>query len=809
MAKKLTGEESVSDLLSQMTAEEKALLVTGASAFTTYGIERLGIPSVNLLDGATGLNFSQLFGDVCQRLGDDPDKEFGGQVSPAVQLDIRDHLLSPEEMSEEGKRVYALIRKYLADRLPDDGGQPGCFPPGILLGATWDPDAVYLCGNAVGKEAAACKVDVLLGPNVNIHRDPRNGRLYEGYSEDPCLAASLAPLFVRGVQGTGVLACPKHFAANNQETFRHRINERISLRALYEIYFPGFRACVKEGAGTIMSAYNKINGKECAMNEWLLTGLLRGEWGFEGFVVSDWHAAYDQAEALRAGNDLDMPGERDVTPILEALENGTLPEAALDRAAAKVLTMILHSNTVRKAQQSNHFDRAYSAEAAYRAAAEGAVLLENNGVLPLAKGTPLRFFGKRTRKFNECGNGSTLVQTTESAVLPDECARYTDGIRFEGDAPCREKEVLIVTAAAGGQEGSDRSGLSFDPGEEEMMERALAAAKASGSPAVLLLNVAGPVDLRPYKDRFDAILCLFLPGMKGAQAAADILFGAVCPSGRLPITFPEKLEDVPAYLSFPGTPHDTEYGEGIYVGYRYYDARKIRPLYPFGYGLSYTTFELTDPALDSDTLDMDAGGSVTVSVTVRNTGTRDGKEVVQLYISDPVSFLPKPEKELKAFRKVFLAAGEEKRITFTVTKEMLCSYDEALREWTAEAGRYEVLIGTSSADLPVRLTFTASGSSPYGFGKNAPLIQYLMQPETDALLREYVRRCGWDESLLSDSMQYWPEQPLIDTLRNFYPYAEQEDLWEEFFRKAAAIPPAEFSFRDVAAWEAEHALLTD
>lgn len=799
MCVKLSDERSIPSVIAQMTLEEKALLVTGNSTFTTYPIKRLGIPSVSLLDGATGVNLFQLYQDTTYRLVDDPEAGFGGEVSPAVHADIRDHLLEPEKMQPKAQRIFALLLRQMEKRLPE-GKLPGCFPPGMLLGATWDPETVYRCGSAVAKEMDAYAIDVVLGPNINIHRDPRNGRIYEGYAEDPCLAAALAPEFVKAIQDEGLVANAKHFAANNQETFRHNINEKISRRALHEIYFPAFKACVDAGLKSVMSAYNQINGKACTRNEWLLTDVLRKTWGFQGTVISDWHAVYDQVSAIRAGNDLDMPGKRDVCVILDAVRNGTLAETALDRATTNVLKMILQTPAMRGARRNSDIDRAYSRAAAYQAAAEGMVLLKNNGVLPLKKGTKLSFFGKRSAKFLECGSGSTLVQTNESTSLPAECEGYAGGISIGEVRP--DTEAVIVTACAMGQEGSDRSGLCFEPGEHEMI---LSAIQAAGHrKKVLLLNISGPVDLRAYVEHFDAILCLFLPGMEGGRAAADILFGAVNPSGKLPITFPMRVEDVPAYLNFPGTAASVIYGEDIYIGYRYYDARAIKPMYPFGFGLSYTEFEISDLKITKQTMDLDADEEIYASVHVRNRGTADGKEVVQLYIADPASTLPKPPKELKAFRKVFLKAGESTALTFRITKQMLESYDEEMEQWVAETGQYRVLVGNASDNLAQEVELTAEGWSPYGFRPKAALIQFLMNPITCRMLQEQIEAHGWDFSKLDDSKQFYPEQPLVESLRTCYPFDADEPAWKDFFLRAATIPVGEFSFRNVADWTLEN-----
>ena len=404
--------------------------------------------------------------------------------------------------------------------------QPGCFPPGMLLGATWDPKTVYDCGSAVGREMDAYKVDMVLGsPNVNIHRDPMNGRVFEGYSEDPCLAASLAPEFVKGLQAEGPIANVKHFAANNQETHRQNVDETIPLRALEEIYFPGFKACVQEGkVKSVMSAYNKINGTACAMNHWLLTDVLRGEWGFDGLVVSDWGAAYDQAKAIAAGNDLDMPGPRDIQPILDAVANGSLKMEEIDLAVSRMLQMLLDM-PVMKGRKYDKIDPDYSKDVAYRCAEEGITLLKNDGLLPLKKDAKLSFFGNASKRFIESGGGSAKVHTKLTTSLMGTAKQIAgeDNVCF-GEIKA-DTDVVVIAATAWGQEGWDRFEMDVAPSEKEMLMTAVRDAKAAGKRVVVVLNVVGPVDVSDYEADADAILCVFYPGMEGGRVAAQILFG--------------------------------------------------------------------------------------------------------------------------------------------------------------------------------------------------------------------------------------------------------------------------------------------
>ena len=329
-------------------------------------------------------------------------------------------------------------------------------------------------------------------------------------------------------------------------------------------------------------------------------------------------------------------------------------------------------------------------------------------------------------------------------------------------------------------------------------------AESVGKPVILILNVSGPVALDGILERCSAVLCVFLPGMEGAHATADILFGSINPSGKLPITFPKRIQDVPAFMNFPGTPQHVSYGEGIYVGYRWYEKRLIEPLFPFGFGLSYTKFKIHSPILSTDTLSLDRDDKLTVSVTVQNIGTRDGKEVVQLYLSDPTSTLEKPIKELKAFKKVFVPAGQSVCVSFEVTKQMLCSYDEALLQWTAEGGKYGILIGNSSDNVAVSCGFNAVGHSAYSFNKHSPIISYLMNKEASALLKETILQFGWDFSALNGTLQFYPDHPIDIVLDRVYHYDSSHPNWIQFYRLAADIPVGEFSFEKVAAWTLEN-----
>lgn len=741
---KLVNEDSIPALLAEMSVREKVDLLTGKSSFSSLEMPQYGIPSILYLDGATGVNLMQYMGELVglrmsiemdgekmQKLPEEKEEssesnnESGAAFMGMVAYATNSRPL-PEDMPEREKKMILYVRS-LIDGVRPNGEEPGCFPPGMLLGATWKPELIYKIGEAVGREAQAYGVDVLLGtPNTNIHRDPKNGRLFESFSEDPFLSSKMAPEFSKGVQDQGMVADVKHFAANNQETLRQGINEHISERALREIYLPGFEAAVKEGkVGTVMSAYNSINGKPCAQNDWLLTQVLKEEWGFEGQVVSDWGAVYDQVEALKAGNDMDMPGPRGKERLYQAVESGEISRKRLDDAVARTLRMILRTPKF-NGRKYTAIDNKLSRDAAYNAAVEGITLLKNDGILPLAKDTKVALFGRLCERFMDSGAGSAQVDTSKTTSLLKEVATKTAEVLYEEIGA--GTDTVIITAGSAGQEGSDRVSMDFDPEDKEMLAGAIAKAKAAGKRIILLLNVAGPVDLMDYVDDVNAIICLFFPGMEGARATADILFGDANPSGKLPLTFPKHYRDCPTSKNFPGEFGEVTYGEGIYVGYRYYDYKGIEPLYPFGYGLSYTNFELTDISVSGREYDNRSEEPLLVTVKVKNTGTMAGKEVVQLYVRDEKSTLDKPEKELKAFAKVELSPGEEKCVELKLVPKSFASYDVSLHEWTAEPGVYELLAGNSAANIVKSIRIMLTGKNPYALSMKSSIGSILAEP---------------------------------------------------------------------------------
>lgn len=782
---KLIDERSIPELLRVMSAEEKIDLIVGRTFFSSQSMEKYGIPAIRYLDGATGVNILQyameMLGIIQEDLAAQPQilSEESNNESGAGALDFMRYLTGDEPLPEnwpERKKYIARELRRRIDEIRPNGEDPGCFPPGMTLGATWEPEIVYQVGEAVAREAMAYSVDVLLGtPNTNIHRDPKNGRVFESFSEDPCLSAAMAPQFSRGVQDQGVVADVKHFAANNQETLRQGIDEYISERALREIYLPGFEAAVKEGrVGTVMSAYNSINSVPCAHNHWLLTQVLKEEWGFDGQVVSDWGAVYDQVAALNAGNDMDMPGPRGKERLYQAVREGKISMERLDDAAGRMLKLILQTPKF-KGRKYTVIDNELSWQAAYRAAAEGITLLKNDGILPLKPQCKLALFGKLTDRFMESGSGSAQVDTNKFTSLPTELSRYTSSI-LRGSID-EDTDAVIITAGASGQEGKDRPDMDFDADDKAMLVSTISQAKAAGKKVILVLNVAGPVELLPYMEDIDALVCIYFPGMEGARALADILFGTVSPSGKLPITFPKTYRHCPAAINFPGEFGKVNYGEGIFVGYRYYDYKGIDPLFPFGFGLSYSHFSIRDAKVQPS-YHNGSKEPLTVSVTVKNEGSVEAKEVVQLYVAAYDSTLQKPDKELKAFRKVSLLPGDETIVELRLTPKDFASYDPQLGQWVAEPGKYTLLIGNSSRNITAQAEVCITGRDPYGCSIRTPIEKFSKNEAAMAVCDAFFGE-KFDRENLKSNIHYFGATPLKDYLMHALRGVDKSpDAWE-------------------------------
>jgi beta-glucosidase len=763
---KLSDRSSVPAVIKAMTIEEKAQLITGAATFSTTGIERLGIPSAVFTDGGGGVNLRHLLsnllstGQLQNKTLENLDGTTGlGMMARLVK--ILDNLENRENLIDAENELLDDFLAYLKEKVPS-GELPSCFPANMLLGATWDPEVPLACARAVGKEASAFGVDMLLGtPCINIQRDPLGGRGFESYSEDPYLISKLAPNYCIGVQEAGVIADVKHFAANNQETERMSINEIISERALYEIYLPAFKACVQEGGvKNVMTGYNWINGVPCAENKWLLEDVLRDEWGFDGFVVSDWGGVYDQVKAIKAGNDVCMPGPRSIKPIVEAIKNGDLDEKDLDKCVERYLNVLVEM-PVMKGRKYTDIDSKTSKKVAYEAALQGITLLKNeNSALPLKTNEYVSFFGEKSLRFFDSGVGSGRVHTNKTSSLFGS-ANDIAGDNYVCFGEFTEKtQVAVISVAASGQEGCDRVSMTIDPEDEALLHEVLPQAKDRGIKVVLVLNVAGPIEMMDYVDDVDAILCVYFPGQEGARATADLLYGLKNPCGHLPQTFPKYYRDCPSFGNFPGEYSKVYYGEGIFVGYRWYDKRHIEPLFPFGHGLSYTTFELSNLRLSDETFLIDEqDNTISLTLSVKNTGCFDGATVVQLYISDEISSLQKPEKELKGFKKVFLRAGESQDVMFTLSKDDLSSFDTLMHAFVCEPGYFNVQIGLSSRDIRLCGGFYAQGKNPYGYGPHTLFKKINDDPRARKILLRHLPKDSFDDASLKNLNNFSPYKP--------------------------------------------------
>ena len=848
--------DKIKTILEQMTIEEKADMVCGASNFCTADASRYGVPAIRMLDGGTGINYEQLIADLILSWRTNPrDEEEAWLMKDFSATEERNVIFDyfrPDKLTEKETKVWKKVREYLKEQFiknttnndttlafvemagdaAADIMSPACFPCGMMLGATFNPDVVNQTGHALGREARAYGVSMLLGtPNINIHRDPLGGRLFEGFSEDPCLVAKLAPEYVKGVQAEGVAANIKHFAANNQEKNRQGINETISERALQEIYFPGFRACVEQAQpATVMAAYNKINGTACTANEWLLDGILRKYWGFEGMVVSDWGAVYDPIAALKAGNDLNMPGiTADPEKVVQAVEAGELTEEELDRNVARVLELMDTYGSPECYDMSAQYIMDMSKQSAYKAACEGIVLLKNeNGIFPIrSKGkagndsvfetvsdeevmSGVVLCGSGAIRLYDCGTGSAGITTDKDSSIYE--GLIQNGVEVSIGIPAAGKRAGISTyicvARIPGMEGNDRKNMKLSVEDAQILNQMLDLKRENPMVKLgLILNVSGPVDLALWEHELDGIFCMFLPGMEGGHAMADILTGRVNPSGKLPLTFPKKHKDTPTYLNFPGDGYQVNYGEGIYVGYRYYDKKMVEPLYPFGHGLSYSHFEISNERAIADSVPVELvypdgkvdnkkmpvlTDSLRIAVDVINQGPEEfseGMEVVQLYISDPYATISKPVKELKAFKKIRLAYGEREKVTFTLTKEDFASFDSDLHQWVAEEGVYNILIGNSSRNIVCSMPVYLDAKTEYSYSLQTPIKVLYENTVTREHMNHLWFRLGLDPADIDNKYEYEPHTRLINLVHLKCENPDQEVL-DEFELRVGSLKRA-------------------
>ncbi len=659
------SENEIKELIKKMTLEEKCRLLSGADFWHTKTVERLGIPHIMVSDGPHGLR--------------------------------------KQNLEKEGSSANESIKAI-------------CFPAACATASSFDRAVLQKLGDTLAKECQQQDVSTILGPAVNIKRSPLCGRNFEYISEDPYLTGELAANYINSVQAHHVGTSIKHFALNNQEFRRLTASSNCDERTMREIYLTAFEKAVKQSQpATIMHSYNLINHAYTGENKWLLTDVLRKEWGFKGVVMSDWGAVNDRVKGLVAGEDLEMPSSNGINDkkVLEAVKKNPELEKSLDTTCERLLKWIFAFHDNRK---EGEFDFAKHHDIARELEEECIVLLKNDNILPLKKDVKLAVIGEFANKPRIQGGGSSHINTStvvspleafkKSGIAVEYAQGYSIDKTEEEDAKLTKEAVELaknsstVIFFAGlpdsyESEGYDREHLNLPPVQNKLIEQI---AEVNGSVIVVLQN-GSPV-LMPWDKKVKAIVEAYLGGEAVGEAVVNVLTGKVNPSGKLAETFPLRLEDTPAYLSFSKDKNNVDYGEGIFVGYRYYDSRKMEVAYPFGYGLSYTTFEYTDISVSKDSITDD--DTITVKVSVKNTGSVAGKEVVQLYIQDKTNATIRPEKELKGFEKILINPGETKTVTFTLDKRSFAWYNTNIHEWYAASGEYNILVGASSRDI--RLT---------------------------------------------------------------------------------------------------------
>jgi beta-glucosidase len=703
---RLPVEQRVADLLKRMTLEEKTTMLSGSGWMESAPIERLGIPAIKMADGPMG---------VRSWVG-------SSALTSAANAPVKVETTS--------------------------------FPSGVAMAATWDTDLVEREGQAIGQEVKALGRDMILGPTVNINRQPLWGRNFEGYGEDPYLSGKLGVAYIKGVQSEGVIPSVKHFAANNEEYERHRVNATIDERTLHEIYFPAFKAAVEEaGVWNVMSAYNKLNGVHCGENDFLLDTVLKKEFGFKGFVVSDWGSTYSTAATVNAGMDLEMPGgppmEKWMTnprtlesgngdgwlvaeKVLAAVKAGDIQEAAIDDNVSRILRVIFLSGIFDHPHAGGGaVDTPAERAVALAGATEGIVLLKNDGgLLPLdsTKIHSIAVIGPNAVVARTGGGGSSLVWPKYSIAPLDGIKERAGkaslqvssalGVGMEGedaaqDMPDARAQALKAAVAAAAHadvavvvvgrysklesEGFDVKTMDLPAGQDEL----IAAVEQANPRTVVVLNTGDPVTMTKWIDNTPALVDMWYGGQEGGHAMAAILFGDANPSGKLPVTLPKRYEDNPAAANYPGKNLEVHYAEGIYVGYRYYDTKNVEPQFPFGYGLSYTKYAYSDLKLQK----VEFAGQNPVwnlTVSVRNTGARAGAEVLELYVQDGHAKIDRPAHELKGFQRVELQPGETKTVQFALDLAALSYWDPATKAWHADPGTFEIEVGASSRDIRLR-----------------------------------------------------------------------------------------------------------
>ncbi len=671
-------------ILKQMTLEEKASLCSGETFWKTKAIDRLNVPSVWMTDGPNGLR---------------KEKQNAGT-----------NVMKPAETAT-------------------------CFPTAVTAASSWDVEVLEEMGKAIAEEAKALGVSTVLGPGINIKRSPLCGRNFEYMSEDPFLAGALATAYVNGVQNEGVGVSLKHFCANNQEHLRMSIDTIVDERALREIYLSAFETVVKNAQpATIMSSYNCLAGTHLSDHKRMLNDILREEWGFKGIVVSDWGGMNNRVESIKAGNDLEMPGNKGMNDrrIVQAVKDGTLDEADLDKVVLRMLKFAFERKALEDKNADQKLDEHH--EVSRRIAEAGAVLLKNEGkALPLRKEQSVAVIGTLAKTMRYQGSGSSHINPPKTVSFYDAIKAsgqqfdYADGYTLKGDG---YKESLVKKACevAKGKdavlvfigltevyesEGFDRKHINLPESHNILMQEL---AKVNDN-LIVVLSGGSPVKVSKWESNAKAILNLYLGGQAGGEAAYNLIYGKVNPSGKLAETFPFRNHDNVSSRYFPMGPRSVEYRESVYVGYRYFDSAKKKVQYPFGYGLSYTTFEYSDLTLSSK--EIKEGEELVATFKVKNVGDVAGAEVAQLYVSDVESSIFRPEKELKGFKKVFLAPGEEKEISISLDKRAFAYYNVLIKDWHVESGEFKILVGASSRDIKLEDSVTVVSANP-----DAPIPNY-------------------------------------------------------------------------------------
>jgi beta-glucosidase len=702
-------EAKISQLIKKLTLKEKVAMIHASSSFTSGGVKRLGIPEITSSDGPHGVR-----------------PEFG--------------------------------RDWTLDEGVDDSGT--YLPTGNTLASTWNPQLGYAFGSVLGSEANYRGKDIILGPGINIIRSPLNGRNFEYLSEDPFLISMMATGYIKGVQDQGISACVKHYAANNEETDRNTVNVQMSERALREIYLPGFKAAVtKAHVNALMGSYNKFRGQYATENKYLMHDILKGEWGFQGLVMSDWGSVHNTKEALLNGTDLEMGTDLMLMystvsqsaaangkkagniydrffmadSAIAMVNNGSVKVSVIDDKVRRILRVMYKTKMIDGKRAAGSYNTKGHQQTALKVAEEGVVLLKNkSNLLPLKQGAikSVAVIGQNAIRENAMGGGSSQVkakyeitplQGLKNLLGSGTAISFSQGYIIARDQKADDQLIKQAVAAASSAdaaiifcgwthgydytkwsdnaydaEGVDKPNMNMPFGQDELIKAVL---KANPKTIVVLMG-GGPVDMSEWIDNANAVVEGWYPGMEGGNALAEVLYGKVNPSGKLPMTFPKKLEDSPAHKlgEFLGKNGEVHYNEGIFVGYRYYDTYKVQPQFAFGHGLSYTTFDYSGLNLQK------AGNQVTVKVTVKNNGAVAGAEVVQVYVNQNKPAVQRPDKELKGFQKVFLQAGASTVVSMVLDADAFKYYSEASKGWVHEAGNYTIMVASASDDIRGRRT---------------------------------------------------------------------------------------------------------